>query len=85
MQKTIAFGALLFFLAFSLIHCAPEPKLSLNRAMRVEVDSLYKKQIPELKEMMDSLCAIEKERILAIAVDSIIQKRLAERKKKLGY
>ena len=83
-QKIQAF---LLFLAslFIMTACTPEPTVRLNKEDRTLIDSLYKKQLPTLQFEVDSICALERKQILKTAVDSILQARLAERKKRLGY
>ncbi len=65
--------------------CVPESQPRLNKALRTQVDTLYKAQVVALREELDSICVVETDKIIASAVDSIITLRKQERLEKLGY
>ncbi len=82
MVKKLKFYVLIFVL---LSACTTEQTPYFNKELRTQVDTLYKNQLEDLKKETDSLCEVQTQKILETAVDSIIQVRLEERKKKLGY
>ncbi len=83
-----AFGGIFILLIslqfFSCSGCAKQaPRL--RSPERKIVDSLYKKQVGILKPELDSLCNLGFKERVDYAVDSIMDIRLQERKKRLGY
>lgn len=76
--------SLIILLGLSLQSCSEEaPRL--RPSDLVMIDTLFKKQTKLIKMEYDSLCDANYQKELDRAVDSILQLRLAERKKKLGF
>lgn len=75
----------IFILAvLSLQSCAEEtPRL--RPSDLVLIDSLFKKETKLIKIEYDSICELNYQKNLDVAVDSILTLRLEERKKKLGF
>lgn len=70
--------------SFYLQSCSEE-KPRLRPSDLVMIDTLFKNQTKLLRIEYDSICAANYQVKLDKAVDSILQLRLAERKKKLGF
>ncbi len=76
---------LLSIFAFFLVACTPPEPPRVTPVMQKEIDSLFKDAIVEVKKETDSLCLILTQDIIESVKDSIIQVRLEERKKRLGF
>jgi len=67
----------IFCLIF-LVSCTEEAPLTLSADDRKLIDSLYIKQVNELKPEIDSLCELNFDKRVANLVDSILQERQVE-------
>jgi len=75
---------LMILFGLSLQSCSEEtPRL--RPSDLVMIDTLFKKQTKLIKMEYDSICETNFQKNLDRAVDSILQLRLEERKKKLGF
>lgn len=86
MLSQVLKGLFCFFIlaSFGLQSCSEEtPRL--RPSDLVMIDTLFKNQSKLIKVEYDSICTANYQQNLDRAVDSILQIRLSERKKKLGF
>lgn len=68
-----------------LLNSCEEKKIKLHPADILKIDTLYNKQSKILEAELDSLCKSSYQKRFDRAVDSIMELRLEERKKRLGF
>ncbi len=73
-----AFFIGLLSITFSLESCTEPPPVSLTRAQRTQVDTLFSRVVAGLRAETDSLCEVMMETEMQAAVDSILELRKAE-------
>ena len=75
-------NASLVFLILSVLlwpSCeSQETGIRLTSSERIRIDSLAKKQIDSLVHVLDSLCTVNKDKLIEQALDSIIELRQQE-------
>jgi len=75
LNKIIALGLLLCLILPTSCSGDEETKFRLTSRERIRVDTLYERQIDSLRADLDSFCAQNHDRLLSLAVDSILQER----------
>ncbi|MFK7806809.1 MAG: hypothetical protein AB8F74_03315 [Saprospiraceae bacterium] len=76
-KKILNCFLLMLFVGFSQTSCFEEPPM-LNKKDRKIIDSMYNAQRKEMIVELDSICDLEFDARVQVAVDSIILKRLEE-------
>jgi len=76
--------AVLFFLYVTMFlpSCIEEPTMS-NREIRNRVDTLYKYEVEDLNQVLDSICEAQTDSMIQVNVDSIMKIRLEQIEKLL--
>ncbi len=64
------------FLSFTA--CKKEKKMTLSKAMKIEVDSIYSMQLDSITDIADSICDLNYDAYFKKAKDSIKLQRLQE-------
>lgn len=84
MKKIIYY--ILFLLSIPMLYSAcTEEKIRITPSMKTQIDTTFKNQLNALRAETDSLCDLKFDKMVNAMKDSIIQERLEERKRKLGY
>lgn len=71
-------GIVVLSIFLILTSCKHEERTKLNRRELTLLDSLYNLELPALRIKSDSICKEIKDSIFALAVDSLLEIRLAE-------
>lgn len=71
-------GVVVLSIFLILASCEHEKRTKLNRRELTLLDSLYNLELPALRIKSDSICREIKDSIFALAVDSLLEIRLAE-------
>ena len=77
--RNLLFLIILFILPLFFTSCEEEePGMRLTSTERVRVDTLYTQRVKGLRAELDSLCQLDFDERVKLAVDSIIEVRKAE-------
>jgi hypothetical protein len=77
-KESIILGLICLAVYFNSCSDSNAPRIVLNEQERIIYDSLYTNQLEIVRRKIDSLCVADRDSLMAIAIDSIMEVRLEE-------